>query len=187
MGIELKNLTDEEIIRIILSGDKEAFRILVDRYAGMFFGYALSDCGDYETASDLVQESLITAYNQLDRLRDPSSFPSWVAGIIKNTYRNLGRKRSIPTIPLEYLKKMGFDPPDSDPKQTYSEEELDTIMKYVYSLPEKYREVVMLRYVEDFSYKKIAEVLNIPETTVTMRLMYAHRQLINKAKEDGLI
>ncbi len=187
MGIERNIQTDEEIIQSILGGDKEVFRVLVDRYAGMFIGYALNLCGDYETASDLVQEALISAYNCLDRLRDRSSFPSWVAGIMKNIYRNLGRKKSIPTIPLEFLKEKGFDPPDSDIKSTYSEEELGMVMKCVYSLPEKYREVLMLRYVEDFSYKKIAEVLNIPESTVNMRLMYAHRQLIKKAKEDGLI
>ncbi len=187
MEIVNTNLSDKEVIQSIINGNKEAFKILFDRYAGMWLGYAYTLCRDHDIAADIVQESMITAYNCLDRIRDTASFPSWVAGIIKNTYRNLVRKKTISTIPLDDLVEKGLDPPDSDISLSQNKEELAAVMKYIDSLPEIYKEVVMLRYIEDFSYKKISELLNIPETTVTMRLAHARKQLILKAKEDGLL
>ena len=68
MGIEEKNQDDGAIIQAVPNGHKETFRVLVDRYNTMLFGYAFSLCGDYDTSSDLVQEALITAYKCLDRL-----------------------------------------------------------------------------------------------------------------------
>ena len=187
VGNNLREKKDEEIMSAVLGGDKEAYGILVDRYTEMLFGYAFNLCGDYDSAADLAQETFITAYNCLDRLKNPSSFSSWIAGIMKNKYRNLGRERTIPTIPLEYLKDKGFEPPDSDTKPQYSNEDLNKIMKNLYSLPEKYREVLILRYMKDFSYKEIAAFLHLSVSTVTMRLIYARRLLIKKAKEDGLL
>lgn len=187
MGIEQSEQADKNVILRVINGDKEAFRILFDRYAGMWFMFAFNLCGNYDTAADLVQEALIKAYQSLDRLKEPSSFPSWVAGIIKNTYRNLERKKSIPSIPLEDIKDKIFVSPDSDTSHSYSKEERAALNKYIEALPDKYKEVVMLRYADDYSYKKIAEILNVPETTVTMRLAYARKILLQNAKEDGLL
>ena len=187
MGAELHKSSDSEIIQVILNGNKEAFGILVERYSPMFYGFAFNCCRDYDTAADLVQQGLIAAYNNLDRLRDPSSFSSWVAGIIKNKYRNLGRKKTVPTVPLDDLIEKGFEPPDSDTQSPIKKEELQRIRHYISQLPEKYREVILLRYVEDFSYKKIADILNQTISTITMRLMYARRMLVEKARKDGLV
>lgn len=187
MGIEHDNRDDEKLILSVLSGNKEDFGILFNRYAGMWLMYAYNLCGNYDTSADIVQEALLRAYKSLDRIRDFKSFPSWVAGIIKNTYRNLERKKSIPTIPLDNLKDKGFEPSDSDTFSSPKKYKEVSAMKYISQLPEKYKEVIMLRFKDDCSYRKIADILGIPETTVTMRIAYARRMLIQSAKEDGLL
>ena len=176
--------TDEEIIQSILDGDKEMYSLLVERYQNMVLGYAFHLCKNQDTASDLAQETFIAAYNTLDRLKEPAAFPNWLMGIVRNKYRNLGREYRIPTIPLTEL---GIDIPDSGQKPMYSEEQLENISKYVSSLPEDYQEVVLLRYLQGFSYKEIAKILKVPVTTVTGRLTHARRFLLKKAKEGGLI
>ena len=187
MGIDQKGQSDVDVIHRVLNGDREAFGILVERYASIFYAYAYNLCKDYDTAADLVQEGLIAAYNSLDRLRNPGIFCSWVVKIIKNKYRDLGRKKSVPTIPLEQLKETGFEPSDSDTSQPHSKEDLSFVMKCVDSLPEKYREVTLLKYIEDMSYQTISNILNLPVTTVATRLVYARRLLIKMAKEGGLL
>jgi RNA polymerase sigma-70 factor, ECF subfamily len=184
MNKDIKNQTDEEIIQSVLNGDKEMYGLLVNRYQRMVLGYGYQLCRNQDTASDLAQETFITAYNSLDRLKEPAAFPGWLLGILKNKYRNLERVNKIPTISLSEL---GLDFPDSDQRPMYSEEQLEKISHYVSSLPEKYREVVLLKYLQDFSYKEIARILDIPVTTVTMRLIYARKFLMKKAKEDGLL
>ena len=179
--------TDEAIIRSVLGGETESYGLLVERYRARLLGLALHLCGDYDTASDLAQETLIAAYECLDRMRDLSSFPAWIAGILRNKFRNLGRKNPAATVSLEQLMEAGFDPPGGDSAPATSDEVLGTILKCVESLPEMYRETLLLRYVEDLSYKEIAEFLGLPVTTVAMRLTYARRLLIKKAKEVGLL
>ena len=179
--------TDEAIIRSALGGDAEAYGLLVERYRARLLGLAFHLCGDYDTAADLAQETLITAYECLDRIRDPSTFAQWIAGILRNKFRNLGRTSPAPTISLDQLIEAGFDPPNPDCAATVSDEELRQVAQCVESLPSQYREVLLLRYAEDRSYKEIADFLGLPVTTVTMRLTYARRLVIKKAREAELI
>jgi RNA polymerase sigma-70 factor (ECF subfamily) len=184
-GVDGKS--NEAIIRSVLGGDAEAYGRLVERYRGRLFGLAFHLCGDYDAAGDLTQEALIAAYDSLDRIRDPKSFPSWAASILRNKFRNQKRKRQAPTVSLDQMMEAGFDPPAPDCPPGFSDEQCRQVMQCVQSLPEKPREALILRYVEDLSYKEMAAFLGVPVTTVTMRLAHARRSLIQKAKEDGLL
>ena len=176
--------TDNEVIQMVLHGQKEMYGVLIERYQNLVRGYAFHLCRNMDQAADLAQDSFITAYQCLERLQDTQAFPGWILGILKNKYRNLRRDNKIPTIPLSEL---GFDLPDSVQKPSFSEEQLEKISKYVSSLPENYREVILLRYLQDFSYKEMADILDIPITTVTKRLFFARKFLLIKAQEDGLL
>lgn len=178
---------DSEIIRLILEGDKEIYRILVERYNSMLYGYALSLCRDHDDARDLVQTTFIAAYNALDRLRDGEAFPKWLSTIMRNNFITIKRKKSLNTVPLDDMVRKGFDPPDEKEIEVLDEEELSRIRNLILSLPEKYREVLVLRYLKEIPYKKIAEFLDIPISTVNMRLTYARKLLLSKAREGDLL
>jgi RNA polymerase sigma-70 factor (ECF subfamily) len=180
-------LPDEAIVRSVLGGDVEAYGLLVARYRARLFGLAFHLCGDYDAAADLAQDTLVAAYECLDRIKDPRTFAGWVAAILRNKFRNLARANPAPTVSLDQMIAAGFDPPNPDSGSSVAEEELRQVMECVWSLPEIYREVLLLRYAEDLSYKEMAEFLGLPVTTVTMRLTYARRLVIKKAKESGLL
>jgi len=180
-------LTDESIVRSVLGGDVEAYAALVERYRARLLGLAFHLCGDWDTATDLVQDTLIAAYKCLDRLRNPGAFAGWVAGILRNKVRNHRRDNHVATVSLDQLVEAGFDPPNPNPAPVMSEEERSEVLKCVESLPDQYREVLMLRYVEDLSYKDIAAFLDVPVTTVTMRLAHGRKALLKKAREAGLL
>ena len=180
-------LTDAEIVDRVITGDRDAFRYLLERHSPLFYACAYNLCRNYDTAADIVQEALLCAYKALDRLEIPEHFAGWVMAIIRNKYRDLGRKKTLSTIPLESLEKKGLEPPDPDNRPPYHDEEYRILTKYMQSLPDIYREIMLLRYVEDLSYKEIAKTLHLPPTTVTNRLTYARRMLIKMAKEGGLL
>ncbi|MBN1866297.1 RNA polymerase sigma factor [Candidatus Sumerlaeota bacterium] len=187
-------LADETIVRKVLGGDTEAYGLLVERYSAKLMGYAYCLSHDYDVAADLTQETLIAAYDTLDCLEEPRKFAAWAAGIMRNKFRNLGRSNPVRTLSLDQMVAKGFDPPDpaSDASAVQSETDtsdaaLDAVRRCVEALPDKYRESLTLRYAGDLSYREIARFLGLKETTVTMRLTYARRLLLKRAKEIGLL
>ena len=180
-------LSDDALVRAVLGGNAEAYGVLVERYGPRLLGLAVSLCGDYDTAADLAQEALVAAYDALDRIRNPASFSSWIAAILRNKYRNLFRGNHTPTLSLDQLMDAGFEPPGPAEPDGPSDEDLREVMRCVEALPEKYRETLLLRYSDDLSYKQIAEFLGLPVTTVTARLCRARKALVAKARETGLL
>jgi RNA polymerase sigma-70 factor (ECF subfamily) len=180
-------LTDEAVVRRVLGGDIEAYGLLVERYRARLLGLAFHLSGDWDGAADLAQEALVTAFECLDRLREPAAFGQWAAAILKNKHRNLGRRNEAQVLSLDQLAAAGFDPPGPEAGATMSDAERGALARCVGALPEKYRKPLLLRYIDEMSYRDIAAFLDVPVTTVTMRLTYARRMLVKKAKEFGLL
>jgi len=178
--------TDQAIIEAVLGGDPEAYGLLAERYSARLFGLAFHLCGDYDAAADLVQETLVAAYDNLGRLQDPSAFPAWIAAILRNKFRSLGRKKPAAAFSLDQMMEAGFDPPSRQAPPGFTDADLACVARCVESLPGKYRETLLLRYTDNLSYKEIAGLLDLPVTTVTTRLNQARRMLVEKAKEAGL-
>lgn len=179
--------TDAAIVAAVLEGDAEAYGLLVGRYSARLFGLAFHLTGDYDAASDLAQEALVAAYGSLGSLRDPSAFGAWVAAILRNKFRNLGRTNPAPTVSLDQMLEAGFDPPARPREPRASEADFEAVGRCVGALPHPYRETLLLRYSDNLSYKEMAAILNVPVTTVATRLNQARKMLIRKAKEEGLV
>lgn len=184
---EGNGLSDESVVRRVLGGDVDAYATLVERYRARLLGLAIHLCGDRDTAMDLAQETLVAAYGALDRLREPAAFGGWVSAILRNKFRSWVRKKRVPMVSLDQLMDEGFEPPSPERAPSIGPEDRDAVRQCVRALPGKYRQMLMLRYVDDLSYKEIAATAGLPVTTVTTRLTYARRALIQKAKEGGLL
>jgi RNA polymerase sigma-70 factor (ECF subfamily) len=180
---EKRVLTDREIINSVLNGRKENFAMLVERYQTMVSGQAWQLCHNWDTAMDLAQETFIAAYNALDRLQNPDAFGGWLLGILKNKHRNLLRAQKLQTVPLN--ESHDELPQPEEGNNFLTPEEMSKISRYLQALPEKYREVLVLKYIEEHSYRDISSLLKLPVSTITMRLNYARKFLLRKIKEDG--
>ena len=141
-----------------------------------------------EDAEDLVQEAYLKAYKYYDKFQEGTNFKAWLFKILKNTFINRYRKQqqqplhaAFDEIEDAFESQLQSDPrvsPIPDPEQELLESVLDEhVQQALAELPDDYRMVVLLADLEDFSYKEIADILEIPVGTVMSRLYRGRRML----------
>lgn len=166
--------SDDDLIQRGKKGDRDAFGQLVHRYQDRAFTMARRLTGDPAAAEDLAQEAFLQVYRNLARFEEGRPFLPWFTTILRNLARNRARKQ-VPT-PIE-VGGEGRDLIDSQapgpPEQAAAAERRRQVEVEVAALPEKYRDVVALRYLEDRSVKEVAGLVGIPEGTVKTYLFRA--------------
>ena len=180
---------DGTLVRQVLSGDEDAFEALVERHKGAVYALVVGKTGNFASAEDLVQETFVEAYLHLKSLKDPGKFPAWVRGIAVNLSNKWIQKRK-PDVPIDNLDRSEEAALQSEilpetfvrlpqaPDSLYEVEEMrNRVLGAVEALSEKHREAVLLHYMEGMTYREIAGLLEVPETTVLGRLQVARSQL----------
>lgn len=151
---------------------EHAFSALIQQFNFAAQSWAFQTLGDVHATQDAVQEAFITAYKQIDDLREPAAFPTWLRMIVR-TQCNRNLRQSHDVLPLDET-----EPAAEDPVQTAEEHILyDSLHTAVYALPDHEREVTELFYLGGYSQQEIAEHLHLPLTTVKKRLQYAREHL----------
>jgi len=169
-----------EMVNNALRGDTEAFRYLVEAYQHAVYMVVLSSVRDEIQAQDLTQETFIQAYINLEQLRDPAKVRAWLCGIARNiTCKWLDRHR--PTESLENLLEhdwLGPELAEALPDEMlYKQEIRECLWQAIYSLPESFREVLLLFYMRDMKRRELADFLGITEAAVRNRLHKARNLL----------
>jgi RNA polymerase sigma-70 factor (ECF subfamily) len=187
-------LKDEsKVIKNAINGDKKAFEELVNEYQKMVFNVAYKLLRDREDAADATQEAFIKAYKALDSFRQDSKFSTWVCSIVTNaSYDILRKKKRNKTQPLYYEndeEENELPLPDEnesiDPLKMATKTELRKyLLKAIDSLESEHREIVILRELNDYSYKEISDELNISIGTVKSRLSRARLKIIEKLRQE---
>ena len=177
----MKHLLDEELVRLSLEQNQEAFSELVQRYEKQVFSLAYRLAGDYDEAADLAQEAFVRIYRVLDKFDTEKKFFSWMYRVAYNTCINTLNKRPKNTIPVENVGEFIGDSEVDEtntPENQYQNLELkQQIEAAIDSLSDNYRDVVYLKYIEEMSYQQIAERLDLPLSTVETRLFRGKKQL----------
>ena len=166
-------LTD--LITQVKAGNIDAFEPLVHRFQDMAVGYGYTILKDWQLAEDAAQEAFINAYLDLANLNEPEAFPGWFRRIIFKQIDRINRKRR-PVVSLDHaltIKARQPEPSESLQRKVMQDEVLSAIQ----SLPRQQREVVVLHYISEYSYKEISTFLDLSTSTVKMRLYHARRQL----------
>ena len=166
--------SDDDLIHRGKKGDRDAFARLVHRYQDRAYTLARRLTGERAAAEDLAQEAFLQVYRNLARFEEGRPFLPWFTTIMRNLARNRTRTR-VPT-PVE-VGAGGHDPVDVQtlgPSEQAAAAELGRQVEVeVAALPDKYRDVVALRYLEDRSVKEVAGLVGIPEGTVKTYLFRA--------------
>lgn len=145
---------------------------LVELHYALLYRFAFRLTGSVADAEDLTQQSFLTAQRKLDQLRDPSRAKSWLCSILRNTYlKNLRSRAAAPAVSLENSPEPADDALDD---AVFDEQELQDALA---ELPEEYRTPLILFYFEEFSYKEIAEQMQVPIGTIMSRLARAKSHL----------
>lgn len=179
-------LTDEELVEIIRHKDQEMYAEIVLRYQDKLIRYASALIKNNDEASDVVQETFIKAFRNLNSFDHNKKFSSWIYRITHNEAVNYLKKQhyhlSISDHPwVEFLVK-----PSEDYADVFDRKLLENkFNKYLDNLPLVYREPIMLFYKEEKSYEEIAEILHIPTATVGTRIYRGRKILEHSRKHEN--
>ncbi len=185
-------LEEENLIKRVKEGDRDAFREIVERYHKRIYSIAYGVLQDRERALDAAQEVFIKVFRSIESFRFGSSLNTWLYRITINICIDLQRKSKRTPFALfsetqNENDKAGperFEEKDSpNPQEELLKKELKTVTnKAILSLSPEHRAVIILREIEGLSYKEIARVLNCSEGTVMSRLHYARNRLMEMLK-----
>lgn len=151
---------------------KERFQLLVLPHLDAAYGYARFLCREPTAAEDIVQEAFLKAYKAYGSCRGQEK--AWLLTIVRNCYHDWIAERSRTTLTA--------DPPESPDEETplsalERKTTVERMRHHIAALPEPFREALVLRELEDLSYKAIAEITAVPIGTVMSRLARAREML----------
>ncbi|MHC4758236.1 MAG: RNA polymerase sigma factor [Planctomycetota bacterium] len=162
-------------------GDKEALCELLDRNWPWLKGLIYSVVSDADALDDVLQEVCLRVINKISTLREPESFRPWLAVIAKRQalryrlrrreHKRLGNEKAVEIIDGKSEKLF---------EKIELVEECQQVLTEANKLPDKYREVFMLAYSSELTYRQMAEILDVPITTIQIRLVRARRMLLEK-------
>jgi RNA polymerase sigma-70 factor (ECF subfamily) len=177
--VDYSPLSDEALVERVQSGESDAFGVLIERYEEKLLRYGRKFLANQEDIRDLVQDAFIRTYQSIQNFDISLRFSPWIYRIAHNVFVN--RLKQQKRSPLLYID---FDlfishPVYEDPTEREREQEEIRVMidQFLEKLSPKYREVLVLHYLEDMAYKDIADVLSVPLGTVGVRLKRAKEAL----------
>ncbi len=174
---------DVELIEQIKGGNTEAYGILVRKYQDRVFNACWRICGHQDDALDLTQEAFLKAFDKLSDFEHRSGFYTWIFRIAVNmalSHRRNTKRRNVQS--LDQLEHAGATQASElaremdrrvadDPSLAAGKEELHRdVARALHTLDDEHRAVIVLRDIEGFDYKEIAEILSVPPGTVKSRL-----------------
>jgi RNA polymerase sigma-70 factor, ECF subfamily len=166
---------DVELVAACRNGDSGAFEVLVRRHQKAMLNLAYRVVGSYEDACEVVQDAFVSAYKGLSSFREEARFSTWLTTITLNHARN-GLERIVARRRREGHSLAEQDPLSTAPSALEQMEDRAVrkqIEKCIASLPVEFREVLVLRDIQERSYEEIGTVLNVREGTVKSRLFRA--------------
>jgi RNA polymerase sigma-70 factor (ECF subfamily) len=181
--------TDEELVDAFQAGDLSAFDLLVERWERKIRGAIYRILGSDEDARDLCQEVFLKAFRSLAGFKREARFSSWLYQIALNLCRDRMRRRKGKK--MVSLDELGVDGPAlaKDPSALEQVEALDlsrAVAAAVWTLPEDQREVIILKEYQGLTFLEIAQVLDLPMSTVKTRLYRGLGQLREQLQRQGI-
>ena len=185
---------DYELVCLSQKGNLAAFGALVEKYQKNMVNIAYRMLGDYERASDAVQDAFISAYKGIRKFRGDAAFSTWLYRIMINVSKNQMKQmrsrsqREGPSIDALIETEDGQlkgdlpDPAPSVEEQLETKEVQAKVQFCIGCLDHEYREVIVLRDIQGLSYGEICAILKIPDGTVKSRLFRARDALKDHLK-----
>ena len=181
-GHKMEECPDAELVDAARKGDLDAFAVLVERYRVAAVRVAYGIAGN--EAEDAVQDGFVKAFRNLDSFRTDAAFRPWLFTIIANEARNRRRSRTRrDRLDLQVREQPQARAPSVDDTVT-GHEQRRRLADAVSHLPDRYRDVVALRYFAELTESETAEVLSCPIGTVKSRLSRALDRLRSTVGDD---
>lgn len=180
-------MNEKELIERCRKNEYSAQLTVYNLYKDMMYNVSFRIVKSRADAEDIVQESFIKGFEKIDQIKEEVSLGSWLKRIVINASLDLIRKRKKEywIEETEILEKEVNEPEMED----YSQLEVNHIKECINKLKEKYRLILVLYMIEDYTHREISELLNLKESTVRNQYRRGKSQLIEmiqKTKNDEL-
>lgn len=180
---------DAQLVDWVLAGDNSAFEHLFTRYAESIRRLYLQRVGNVSDVDDLLQETFIKVFINLNRYDRTYTFGQWLYTIARNTFIDFVRKRhedlSIDALPPHSTVTPASTVPTPE-ESVISLQQRVRIEHHLDRMTPRYRELIEFRYFHEFSYEEIAEKLSLPLGTVKTQIHRAREQLCRFIIEDKM-
>lgn len=178
-------VTDEELVRKSKEDDERAFGELVSRYETKVYNLALRMVRNPEDAEDVLQDTFLRAYRGIKSFQGASTFSTWIYRITANSALMRLRKKQLPTVSIEDQDERETPVSIADwtpgPVERLLTQELQHEMdEAIEALPPEFRQVFILRDVEELSNAEVAEILDLSVAAVKSRLHRARLKVRNR-------
>ncbi|MDF9823996.1 RNA polymerase sigma factor (sigma-70 family) [Breznakia sp. PF5-3] len=180
-----KNPITSQIVLAFQNGDTEAFEKIYEHYHKRIYFFTLNHINDPETAKDIIQNTFISVYRNIRKLKYPEAFHVWIMKIAYSEIQNIIRKPKFQTIKLSTNKETDdYVDRHTAVENTSLEDQVlyDLIYTKISSLKPKFKDVASLKYLEGYTEIEISQILHIPLGTVKSRL-----RRIKTSLQDTLI
>ena len=184
------SLEDDRFVANAIKGDQEAYKRLMDKYQKPLYYHVLKMVKNHEQVEDIVQESFMKAFSNLSSYNTNYAFSTWMYRITTNHTIDFLRKKKLQTTSINepvrakdgemQMQIVGGAETD---RKIIRKERKKIVTDAIQNLPEKYREVIVMRHLEEMSYQEISEELDIPLGTVKAHIFRA-REMLYKALID---
>ncbi|NLM12032.1 MAG: RNA polymerase sigma factor [Clostridiaceae bacterium] len=176
---------DQTQIKRIRDGDIEAFEELIDKYKNKLFSFLVKMTCSRQDSEEILQEVFIRVFNNINKYDDRWMFSTWIYRIAINTYKSYMKKtKRLKTVPIDDVVINKGMTGEENPEKIYERNERQQeIITLINSLKDKQRVPLILKYVKDFSYAEISDILGISEEAAKMRVLRAKKNICEKYME----
>ncbi len=170
-------------------GDKEALQLLFRQNWAWLKGLVYSILQNADDIDDVLQDICVRVISKIDTLREPRRFRPWLAILARRQALRYRQQKNQKHMPVQFeLTDLESESSSAQLIDNIEQkEQYQLILSAVNSLPEKYRQVFVLEHINDLTYRQIAEILDVPVTTVQIRLVRARRMLYNWINEKNRV
>lgn len=190
-GASQSSLQDDTLVKKAIDGEEQAYKQLVEKYERALHFHILKMIKDTSKVEDLVQESFVKAFESLHSYNTNYAFSTWLYRIATNHTIDHLRKKKLKTLSIDEpvdtpeggLKVQLPDEKAQADRNIIRKQRQQMVGQAIENLPDKYRDVIKLRHMEEKSYQEISEVLTLPLGTVKAHIFRA-RELLYKALKD---
>ena len=190
---QLSKLTDEQLVAAYAKGQNEAFDVLMHRHKDRLFSFIYQLVKDRDLADDIFQETFVKAIITIKqgRYNDLGKFSAWIGRIARNlaidSFRQDKAENSLSSDNTEYDILNRRDLAENTIEDTLIDLQIeDDVRRLIEERPESQKEVLVMRYYKDLSFKEIAESTGVSINTALGRMRYAILNLRRMAKEKEI-
>ena len=176
-------ISDDTLINSIRGGDNDSFEVIVERYKIQIYNLMYRYSGSTEDAADMAQDVFCRAYERLGQYRKQKSFFAWLYTLALNYARDWARKTSRREHTIATFARESLTNETKTPERLLeTDQETRGLVAALETLGEDRREMMLLRYRHEHSIKELAEIFEISESAVKMRLKRALDELGQKLR-----